>query len=275
MTNHFKQKSAIQTTVISVAELAAREAGQILRELWLQPQEVVYKGVRDPVTPADFAAQKRIRQIVSEHFPKHEFLGEEVSEGEDAAVEQLSLDAPVWIVDPIDGTSNFSRQIPLFSISIGVAFEGIIEAGVIYDPLRDELFSAVRGQGATRNGARLSVSRTSDLDKGFVALDWGHLRAQRTHTLAMLERLAHKVQTLRTIGSAALALAWIAAGRLDGYINVGLKPWDIAAGSLLISEAGGAMSQLDGRPWNWRQPNLAGLASNRALHKRLYEILAG
>jgi myo-inositol-1(or 4)-monophosphatase len=186
----------------------------------------------------------------------------------------LAAAETIWIVDPVDGTSNYSRQLPIFSISIGVAHRAQMIVGVIYDPLREELFRAVAGQGATCGGRRLTVSKVVGPTDAILALDWGHAHEMRGKSLALLNRLAHQVQTIRALGSAALALAWVAAGRLDAYFNVDLKPWDVAAGALILTEAGGQISRLDGRPCNWQEPSMSCLASNSLLHASLLQIIA-
>ncbi len=263
-----QELDAIATT----AQLAALEAGSLLRQKWSRPPLVSRKGFRDLVTDADLAVQECIRQIVSERHPTHSFLGEEGGAG--PAGSRSTAGETVWIVDPVDGTSNYSRQLPIFSISIGVAQRDRIIAGVIYDPLREELFRAVVGRGAFCGERRLTVSNIAEPAEAILALDWGHERRIRERSVTLLGQFAQQVHTIRALGSAALALAWVATGRLDAYLNVDLKPWDVAAGSLIVEEAGGSISRLDGQPCNWSEPSISCLASNSLLHLPLLQIAA-
>ncbi|MFZ0544224.1 MAG: inositol monophosphatase family protein [Candidatus Promineifilaceae bacterium] len=236
----------------SVAVQAALEAGALLRRKWHEPRQISEKGFRDLVTDADFASQTLIVEIIQSHFPDHGFLVEE----EDSS---LAASGPIiWVIDPVDGTTNYSRQIPNFCISIAAmkrpspedpSGEPKILVGVIYNPMLDELFRAAVGQGVYLNDTKIQVSDTDDLGHAVIAIDWSHAPDQRQQTLDMIQNIAHHVETLRAVGSAALALAWIAAGRLDGYFNLNLKPWDVAAGKLLISEAGGELVNLKNHPW--------------------------
>lgn len=259
---------------------AALQAGDLLREQWLQPRQVSRKGFRDLVTDADIATQKRITNLVQARFPDHSFLTEEDDHNLPQAA-MLSEDpagfprpAPVtWIIDPIDGTSNFSRQVPIFCVAIGVAIAGRVAVGVIHDPLRQETFSAITGRGATCNTIPMHASPVDNLADAIFALDWSHTPSGRATALNLTQQIAPRVHTLRAIGSAALALAWVAAGRLDAYLNLNLKPWDLAAASLLLHEAGATLSQTDGQPWLLNGQSLACLASTPALHSQLLAII--
>jgi myo-inositol-1(or 4)-monophosphatase len=227
---------------LEVAVEAARAAGEVVRSRPGSPS-LAYKGERNVVTEVDHAAQRLITDRLRAAFPAHGFVVEE----EDAT---LPSGGPVqWLVDPIDGTTNFARTGHNYCICIGVAVSGECVAGLVYDPLRAELFCAVRGQGATLNGAPIAVSRTTGIEQAYVAFDWGRSDAQRRWTLTILSGLAFRAQTLRTIGSAGLALAWVAAGRLDAYFIGHLAAWDAAAGALLVQEAGGNITELDGAPF--------------------------
>jgi myo-inositol-1(or 4)-monophosphatase len=270
-------------TWLQTAEEAARQAGALLRELVSQPRQLSQKGFRDLVTDADIAAQQLITRLIRDRFPEHGFIGEE----DDPA---LPVTGPVlWVIDPVDGTSNFSRQQPNFSVSIAAAVPAaavlagelsssarlagtVVQAGVVYDPMRGELFSAAAGQGCSANGQKIRVSTVSDLAPAIVALDWGHSHKNRRTVLAALNRFAHEVHSIRAIGSAALALAWVAAGRLDGYVQYALGPWDAAAGSLLVREAGGIVTTLDGQPWTLADAGC--LASNGLIQDSFGQLVA-
>lgn len=237
----------------SVATQAALEAGELLREKWAKPRQISEKGFRDLVTDADRASQTLITGLIQSYFPNHGFLVEE------EAVNLPTNGPVIWVIDPVDGTTNYSHHIPTYCVSIAAMKRPSpqtnlsgpeILIGVIYDPMRNELFQAAANQGATLNGNKIQVSTISSLEQAVIAFDWSHHPEKRQTTLNMLQKIAHNVHTLRAIGSAALALAWVAAGRLEGYFNLNLKPWDFAAGKLLIEEAGGRVEILSGAPWN-------------------------
>lgn len=247
--------------LLGIAEETAVSAGNLIRQMWSQPRAIKSKGFRDVVTDTDIATQKLITDAIRARFPDHGFLTEE----DDS---DLPIDGPViWVIDPVDGTTNFSRAIPTFCVSIAaVSAENEVLAGAIYDPMRDELFSAALGQGATLNGQPIQVSLIDDWGDAAIALDWSRSSDLRKSILDFLDRVAHQVNTIRAFGSAALALAWIGAGRLDGYVNFQLKPWDLAAASVIISEAGGKLSDLSGQQWGY-SPNASGcVAGNGRIH---------
>jgi myo-inositol-1(or 4)-monophosphatase len=264
-------------SLLATAEEAAQGAGKLLRDLVTRPRQLSHKGFRDLVTDADIAAQQLITDLLQERFPDHGFLGEEDDPGLPSTGDIL------WVIDPVDGTSNFSRQQPNFSVSIAAAVLGeqwsnedrlsraTVQVGVVYDPMADELFSAVAGHGCSVNGRQARVSTVSELAPAIVALDWGHSHENRRTVLAALSRFAHEVHSIRAIGSAALALAWVAAGRLDGYVQFALGPWDAAAGSLLIHEAGGVVTTVSGRPWTLADRGC--LASNGPVHEQFRQLV--
>lgn len=243
----------------------ARAAGRLLQEKFAQPRQIQLKGARDLVTDADFAAQKLITDFLRARYPEHGFLTEE-KDGD------LPADGPViWVIDPLDGTSNYSRQQPQYCVSIAaIAADQAPLCGAVYDPVRDELFSAARGQGCRLNGQPIHVYPLEETAAALVCFDWNRLPHKQAGILRLLEQLAPLVHSVRATGSAALALAWVAAGRLDGYFNFGLNAWDMAAGQLLIAEAGGVTSNLRGEPWRLMDGNcLAGGASVHALLRQI------
>ena len=249
------------TTLSNVCQNTAVAAGQFLHEQWSQPRTITTKGFRDVVTDADMAAQKLITERILAAFPDHGFVPEE-------ADSTLPTTGPVrWLIDPLDGTSNYSRQLGSYCVSIAALQGEKIVTSAIYDPQRAELFTAVVGQGAMCNGQPITVSPTNQLADVFLGLDWAHGRAERRHTLDLVQNLGEQVRTIRALGTAALALAWVAAGRLDAYLNVSLKPWDMAAGQLLIQEAGGQLTDENARPWHIDTRFC--LASNGRVHEAL------
>lgn len=271
------------TELLSAAEDLALAAGKLVYEKWADPVPVESKGFRDVVTEADFAAQALMTNAIKSRFPTHGFLTEEDDESlpEEGEV--------IWVIDPIDGTINFSRGMPEFSVSVAAVEGGKpladvlakpkVLAGAIYDPMRNELFSAASGLGGflTNSVAEkksLRVSTITKLDEALVTHDWSHLEDGRQFILDRLNRVAHEVFSVRAVGSAALALAWLAAGRTDLYFNYSLKPWDVAAAQLLLAETGGRLTNADGSNLIWDVNGMTCLASNRRLHQPYTNLIA-
>lgn len=252
--------------LLQTAVGAARSAGELVRGLWVKPRTLSAKGFRDWVTDADVASQAHIAAYILARHPGHGFLPEEESD--------LPKTGPViWAVDPIDGTTNFSRGVPLFSISIAGLVDGRAVVGVVYDVLRDELFAAGSGRGATLNDKPITTSDRETLATAIMALDWSRQPHLRQEAYGLLGRVVNQVHTVRAIGSAALALAWVACGRLDGYFNLSLSTWDIAAGQLLVEEAGGVCKQRGGGDFVFDLQSMSCVADNGQISKALAEIL--
>lgn len=254
--------------LLAVAKEAAVAGGKLGRQMFYQPLQVSKKGFRDLVTDADVAAQQLVTAFIGQRFPEHGFLAEEESE--------LPPDGPVmWVIDPIDGTTNYSRSQPIFCVSVAaVGADAKPLAGAIYDPMQDELFSAAAGQGAWLNGRPIHVSTVTTLAEAVVGLDWSRNRRSRRSTADVVTRFADRSFTIRAIGSAALALAWVAAGRFDVYLNYNLYPWDVAAGQLLVEEAGGAITNLQEGNWNCLTPDACSLLmSNGHVHQEMLAII--
>jgi len=262
-----KQLSIDPKVLRSLSEYAATQAGQLIKEIWNQPRQISSKGFRDIVTDADLASQSLITGLIRDKFPDHGFLTEE----EDPDLP--SAGPIIWIIDPVDGTTNYSRHIPSFCVSISAArlpsdgswTDAELLAGSIYDPMRDELFSAAKGQGSTLNHQSIQVSQTADLELAAVGFDWSRDYDRRQAMADVVGRLAHDIHTLRATGSAALGLAWVAAGRFDLYFNFRIGPWDMAAAKVIIGEAGGQVSALLGDRWDIEDSGC--IASNGRLHR--------
>ena len=229
--------------LLNIAVSAARKAGSFISRALerVDTLQVDSKGYNDFVSEVDRRAEQEIIQVIHKAYPHHAVLAEESGEHGD--------NESVWIIDPLDGTTNFLHGFPQFAVSIAMQHNGRFEVAVVYDPLRDELFTAIRGSGAQLNGRRLRVSKAKSLDgtligTGFPFKDQSHLEAY----LKMFKALLPRTAGIRRAGSAALDLAYVAAGRLDGFWEIGLKPWDMAAGILLIQEAGGIIGDLRGGP---------------------------
>ncbi|MAT98769.1 MAG: inositol monophosphatase [Anaerolineaceae bacterium] len=255
-----------------VACETAVSAGKLAHEMWSQPRQIEQKGFRDLVTDADFAVQHCITDAIRTKFPDHGFLTEE----EDS---QLPETGPIiWIIDPIDGTTNYSRNVPEFCVSIAACarqadgYQPL--AAAIYDPMRQELFSAAKGQGATLQTGDTpprptAVSSVNSTENAVLALDWSSSADTRTSILELVGELMHSSFTVRAIGTAALAMAWVAAGRVDAYINLRLRPWDVAAALLLVQESGGTFTTPAGEPIMWDVAGMSCLVSNGRLQFNL------
>lgn len=226
-----------------IAIRAALDAGAILRGRLSQTREVAYKGLIDLVTDADRASEELISGRIQGAFPDHGFLGEEGTRGADGA--EFG-----WVVDPLDGTTNYAHAYPHFAVSIALERRGRAVLGVVYDPMRDELFVAERGHGATLNGAPIHVSVEDELLRSLLATGFPYNPEQRDEALAIWNALMDACQGVRRDGAAALNLSWVACGRLDGFYERNLKPWDMAAGALIVEEAGGRVSDYAGGPFD-------------------------
>src|SRR3954468_15495254 len=232
--------------LLNIAVKAARRAGDIIVRAIprLEAVEVQSKGRNDFVTEIDRAAEADIIETVRRLHPDHAFLAEESG----ASANQSDV---VWIIDPLDGTTNFMHGFPTFAVSIACQVKGRIEHGVVFDPMRQELFTASRGDGAQLEGRRMRVSKQATLEGSLIATGFPY-RADSPwidEYLAMLKSVMIKAAGLRRPGAAALDLAYVAAGRVDGFWELGLKPWDTAAGTLLITEAGGRVGTLSGEEY--------------------------
>ena len=256
---------------LEVAVAAARDAGALLRGYFGQVRQVQYKSsVVDPVTEADRASEALIAGQLLAAFPDDQLLAEEGS-GAGANVESQR----VWIVDPLDGTANFMHGYPVFCVSIALRVAGDTVVGVIYDPLRDELFTAVRDQGAFLNGAPLTVSTTDRLIGAMLCTGFAYDLQRRAENLPYWSRFIELSQAVRRDGSAALDVAYVAAGRLDGYWERGIAPWDVAAGALMVAEAGGSVTSYQGQPFDSLGPRGREIvASNGAVHAQMLATIA-
>jgi myo-inositol-1(or 4)-monophosphatase len=247
---------------------AALAAGAVMRRNYSKPHQVTMKGVIDPVTETDYECQEIIIGMISQAFPDHGFLAEE--KGGEGGVGAPS--GYRWIIDPLDGTVNFAHGFPLFCVSIACEADGILKYGVIYEPLRDELFEASRGAGASLNGRPIRVSETARLTQALVATGFPYdIRERVPETMGRLGRMLAHTQGARRGGSAALDLGYVACGRVDGFYEENLKPWDTAAGCLIVTEAGGKITTFDGGDYDLYSPNI--LASNGMLHQGLSGLI--
>lgn len=254
---------ATLTTYLEAAKQAARLGAAVL-EKWRSRFQVREKGRCDLVTEADLESQRTIHDFLARQFPGHGFIGEE----ERAAKTKPEPGAPpTWIVDPLDGTTNYVHDCPVYCVSIGLEIAGELVVGVVHDPSRNELFTAAKGQGAWLGNRRLKTSEADRLEEALLATGFApDLRGQEK-TLEWWRYLSYRAQALRRTGSTALNLAYLAAGRFDGYWAFDNHAWDVAGGVVLVREAGGIVTNIDGSAFDPYTPD--GLASNGPLHPAL------
>lgn len=254
------------TRYLDAACEAARRGAAVL-EHWRGNFQVREKGRFDLVTEADVGSQKAIREYLTQQFPGHGFLGEEPDESGHA---KPGKDAPpTWIVDPLDGTTNYVHDCPLYCVSIGLMVEGAMVVGAVLDPPRNELFSAAQGMGAWLNGRRLQASKVTRLEEALLSTGFPPDMNGQEHMLEWWRYFSFHTHSLRRTGSTALNLAYLAAGRFDGYWAFDNKVWDVAGGVVLVREAGGTFSATDGGSYDPFSPNT--LASNGPLHPALLD----
>lgn len=251
----------------NVAIDAARDAGRILREHYGRVERVKYKGEVDLVTEIDERSEALIVGRIREHFPDHNILSEESG----VAKSPETGSRYRWIIDPLDGTTNFAHGYPFFCVSIALEVDGVVELGVVFAPTLDELFVAQRGAGAFLNGNRIQVSSTGTLIRSLLATGFNYDRDKARANMQNWEHFLLRSQAMRRDGSSALNLCFVAAGRFDAYWEIGLKPWDAAAGVLMVRQAGGSVTDFGGREHDLADPVL--LASNGTLHHAMLDGL--
>jgi myo-inositol-1(or 4)-monophosphatase len=257
--------------MLQTAVEAAERAGQIIVERYSDERDIAFKGRRDIVTDADTAAEASVLDMIRARFPDHVILSEEAGGSGVGG-------GYTWVVDPLDGTTNYAHRVPIFSVSIAVLKAGEPLIGVVYEPLREQMFIAERGGGARVNGGPwkrgrlMRVSRVANFGHTVVGLDWTRNDAGREQVLAYLREIAPRCGTIRMLGSAALGLTYVAAGMLDAYFHLSLQPWDAAAGILLVAEAGGRCTTLEGEPYHLDSPGC--LVTNGWIHEELLSLIS-
>ncbi len=251
---------------LSAAVEAALAGGAILREFFGGEFGISYKGELNLVTEADLASEREIVSILKGRFPDASILAEEG--GESPGSSGLR-----FLVDPLDGTTNFAHGYPIFAVSIGCEIEGLLVAGVVYDPTREELFTAERGKGAFLNGRRLSVSSTDRLDKALLVTGFPYdLKDDLEGSLKLFKRFMGSCRAIRRDGSAALDLCYVAAGRTDGFWEEKLGAWDVAAGAVIVEEASGSVTDLNGGVFRPAKGEV--VASNARIHQEMLRIIS-
>lgn len=250
---------------LDVALEIARESGALLAQLAGQPHEISYKRKSDIVTEADRRSEAMILERLRGHFPGHSIVAEE-SGSKDTGSEYC------WYVDPLDGTTNFAHGFPVYCVTLALAYRDEVIAGVVYDPNREEIFAAERGAGATLNGRRITVSHTASLAESLLGTGFPPFASNHDLNIQLFFRLTQLSHGIRRAGAAALDLCSVAAGRFEGFWELKLNPWDKAAGSLLVAEAGGRVSDLSGGPFSLHQDEIC--ASNGLVHEGLLEVFS-
>jgi myo-inositol-1(or 4)-monophosphatase len=253
--------------LLNFAIQVARDAGNLLVQR-LGAARISNKGDIDLVTEADIAAEELIIDRIRSHYPLHGILAEESGE----AVQQgTSRSEWKWVIDPLDGTTNYAHGYPCFCVSIAVEHAGTLEIGVVYDPMRDEMFAAERGQGATLNERRIRVSSVEELNSAMMCTGFPYDVRMRPDFARDFTNFTLHAQAVRRDGSAALDLAYIACGRFDGFWEDGLNPWDVAAGAILVSEAGGRVTNYENEPLDIYTKKV--VASNGLVHEAMLNLL--
>jgi myo-inositol-1(or 4)-monophosphatase len=257
------------SSLLNFAIQTAREAGHLVAERFGRSLRISNKSEIDLVTESDLASERLIIERIRTYHPRHAILAEE--SGASGPSDQPGAAEWRWIVDPLDGTTNYAHGYPCFCVSIALEHNGRIEIGVVYDPMRDELFSAERGQGTSLNGRSIHVSPVENLAAALLCTGFPYDVRERSEFARHFANFIMHAQGVRRDGAAALDLAYVSAGRFDGFWEEGLKPWDVAAGSLLIEEAGGRVSKYDGSPLSIYTPPI--VASNTLLHEQMMRVL--
>lgn len=251
-----------EARILEVASRVAREAGKMALSKLGKPGRPRWKNGRDVVTPATIEVEAFILDSLRREFPEHAFLSEEQEPPPDLAAESL------WIIDPIDGSLNFLKGIPFFAISIAFRHQGLYRVGVVYDPCRDELFHGVHHQGAFLNGKRIYTERFAEGLDAFqastIGTDWPTQADKRVTEALILRQIAGEVVSVQILGSPALGLCYIAAGRLEAYFHLQLQLWDVAAGAIILEEAAGVLTDSEGSTWQFSAGGY--LATNSLIH---------
>jgi myo-inositol-1(or 4)-monophosphatase len=251
--------------LLTAIEVVLR-AGELQMERLGRDIHVAKKGTIDLVTEVDLAVERMFRDLIADRFPEHQILAEEL--GRDAPIPP----GPCWVFDPIDGTTNYAHGLPIFCASLAFELDGVAEVGAIYDPNRKELFTAERGGGACLNGRPIRVSEASTLVDAMLVTGFPYdVHGRVAEIVGLFGAFVGEAQAVRRLGSAAIDLCYVAAGRIDGFWERDLKPWDVAAGALIVAEAGGRVTQMNGNRFDSRGEQV--LATNGRIHDRMLEVI--
>ncbi|MBI5194377.1 MAG: inositol monophosphatase [Nitrospirae bacterium] len=254
-------------TFLKTAEEAALAGGRVLMEYYGKPLDVEFKGDANLVTIADRLSEDAIVSIITENYPGHRIMAEE-------GTTNNNISEYCWIIDPLDGTTNFAHSLPIFAVSIGLEKNGNMVMGVVYDPLRDECFTAMEGCGAYLNGKPIHVSRVDTLDKSLLATGFPYdRRINPDGYIKHFREFLKTAQEIRRPGAATIDLCYVASGRFDGFWEPKLQPWDIAAAAVIVKEAGGRLSNYIGGEFSIYGKET--VASNGKIHEEMIEVLKG
>jgi myo-inositol-1(or 4)-monophosphatase len=243
-------------------------AGDIQRAGQASGFRIDKKGAIDLVTEMDLACERMCRQVLAERFPDHDILAEELG----GAPSDRPRSRYRWVFDPIDGTTNYAHGLPIYCASLGLEIDGRREVAAVYDPSRRELFTAERGEGAYLNGRRLGISQTETLIDALLVTGFPYdMHRQGPDLIGLFDQFMRRARAVRRLGSAALDLCYVAAGRFDAFWEQQLKPWDVAAGALIVEEAGGRVSGMDGSPFDGAAAHL--VASNGRIHEQMLAVI--
>jgi myo-inositol-1(or 4)-monophosphatase len=252
--------------MLDFAVSVAREAGRLLLDRIGSITDITHKGAINIVTDVDLASEELIRDRIATHYPRHQVLAEEGGLAESSSEYR-------WVIDPLDGTTNYAHGLPIFCVSIALELRGESIIGVVYDPMRDELFAAERERGATLNNRPIKVSSTSEILQSLLSTGFPYdIKTSNLTNLDHWANFAMNAQALRRLGSAALDLCYVACGRFDGFWELSLNPWDMAAGALIVAEAGGRVTDFKGDRFSNYKPEV--IASNGLIHERMVEVIA-
>jgi myo-inositol-1(or 4)-monophosphatase len=252
-------------TMFDFAVQLARDAGGLLRDHLGRVNNISHKSSSlDLVTEVDLLSERFIKERISTHYPRHEILAEESGH-------QRTESEYRWVVDPLDGTTNYAHGYPCFGVSIALERSGEVLLGVVYNPVQEELFAAERGGGAMLNGRPIRVSTVKRLTDSLLVTGFPYNVRDNPRSIELFARFMNKAQAVRRDGSAALDMCYVACGRFDGFWELGLKPWDAGAGKVILEEAGGRVTKLDGRPFDLYEPDM--LASNGLVHEEMIAVL--
>jgi myo-inositol-1(or 4)-monophosphatase len=250
---------------LKFAETIAREAGELLKEELPKEHQIAFKGEINIVTEADQMSEELLVRRIRQSFPRHDIMTEESAGFQCGSAYR-------WIIDPLDGTTNYAHGYPVFCVSVALEIAAKIHCGAIYNPMTDEMFIAEKHEGAFLNGRPLCVSKTQELSRSLLATGFPYdIRESKDNNINYFIGMALQAQAIRRAGSAALDLAYVAAGRFDGFWELKLMPWDTAAGWLMIIEAGGGVSDLHGHAYGLTSPNI--VATNGKIHDKLVAAL--
>jgi len=252
--------------IYQVGIAAAYHAGQILYNYYGRLENIQKKGVIDLVTEADVESEKAVKQIIQSHFPDHGFIAEE------SGIVQTQTPFQ-WIIDPLDGTTNYAHQIPIFAVSIAFAQKGQPLVGIVFNPISQELFTAIKGEGARLNGKKIGISQTKHISESILVTGFPYnLRDIIDPLIIRFTKCLKTAQAVRRLGAASVDLCYVASGRFEGFWEQNLKPWDTAAGMLIAEEAGAQITNFSNQPYHYDMPEIA--ATNGFIHQDLIKCLA-